>query len=265
MVRSAGARPLQTRKSSSERVLLIRLTVPRPRSKGSGEEARPVLIVGRTQLEWRRRDPLTPFWSLAGLCMRPGTSPPHRLVLALQGGPKLSYRPRLVGPQRPRDRRKTEWVAAPQAIVAVPTQVEWVPGFPSGSRAAGQLLVWFVAFTAGTGLASKFGGWPYPLHTLTDWLILIAAMAVCLVPATLAYWFMAPTAASLGIMSDGLIVKAGSGQLGFCQGYRWADLRLRGRYLILPRIPPTVLIPLRLTATQFARVASRIVPTNRIA
>lgn len=94
-------------------------------------------------------------------------------------------------------------------------------------------------------------------------LVYLGVSAAIAFPGILAFSYLVPTTARVGIMSAGIIVEAVSRRypgLGFRQGYRWRDIELRGGRLMLPRIRPRAPRSLRLTAPQLARIAPRIGP-----
>jgi hypothetical protein len=64
-------------------------------------------------------------------------------------------------------------------------------------------------------------------------------------------------------MPEGIIVEvmfARYPHLGFRQAYRWTDVQLRGRVLRLPKVSPRTPRWLRLSASQFDRIAPRVPP-----
>ena len=145
--------------------------------------------------------------------------------------------------------------------MASASPVEWISGFPQATWTGGYMLVLFGTYLAGFATADAFGVGPQYAWPLTDFLLTIGAMGAFTVPAVVAYVLLVPTPSTLGLMPDGLIVSLGSSRFAFRQGYRWADLRLRGRSLILPRVRLIGPRSLRLTVTQRERLASRIAPS----
>jgi hypothetical protein len=144
--------------------------------------------------------------------------------------------------------------------VAAGAQVEWVTGFPRGTYTAGLFCVLLAAYVAGIAPAAGLGGWPLSPLNPAAVLVVIGAMVIFAVPASIAYAVLMPTQASLGLLPDGVIVEMSSPLKTVRQGYRWGDVRLRGRSLVLSRARPWTPRALRLTAAQFARIAPRIGP-----
>jgi hypothetical protein len=141
--------------------------------------------------------------------------------------------------------------------VAPGTQVEWVAGFPRRWWSAG-----FLAILWGSGVVGVVGAYVLGYGPMSVWgLPLYFGIAAAIgVPGIVAYMFLMPSTARLGIMPDGVIVEAATRYLpyGLRQGYRWGDLRLDGSSLILPRISQRTPRSLRLTALQVARIAPRM-------
>src|SRR5579863_229333 len=87
--------------------------------------------------------------------------------------------------------------------------------------------------------AYALGFWTPGAQSASAILVALAVSAAIGLPGGLTYAILMPSTARLGIMPDGIIVDATSSKsphFGFRQGYRWADLQLRGRSLVLPNI-----------------------------
>ncbi|MCI4357037.1 MAG: hypothetical protein L3K18_07855 [Thermoplasmata archaeon] len=140
-------------------------------------------------------------------------------------------------------------------------EVEWVPGMSRRWWSAGFISILLGSGFLGDLLGNGFRFPPQSPPPLTDWLASVALAVVVGLPAMLAYLRVVPTIASVGIMDEGLIVDFGrpsSAMPGFRQGYRWAELRRRGRRVLLPEVRPTAPKSLRLGGVQFERLRSKI-------
>ncbi len=142
------------------------------------------------------------------------------------------------------------------------TAVEWVPGLSPRWWSAGFLMILWGAVAVALLVTSLRGFWQHGQLTGAGFLVYFGIAGAISIPGILAYSFLVPTTARLGITTDGVIVEAVSAKYryGFRQGYRWGDLQLRDGLLLLPRIRPRAPRSLRLTATQLARIAPRIRP-----
>jgi hypothetical protein len=139
-------------------------------------------------------------------------------------------------------------------------QVEWVAGFPRRWWSAGFLAILWGSVAVGVVGAYVLGYGPMSMWGLP---LYVAIAALIGVPSIVAYMFLMPSTARLGIMDDGLILEAGSSKAprsGVRQGYRWSDLRLDGARLVLPRVRPSMVSSFRLTAAQFERIAPHFGP-----
>jgi hypothetical protein len=119
------------------------------------------------------------------------------------------------------------------------------------------MVTLFSSYTAGLVVTSWLGFWPTPFLAPIDLLVLIGFMALFAGLSTTAFWLLVPSPARLGIMEEGVIVEIGTRPFGVHQGYRWSELRLQGRALVLPRKGPRLLRSLRLTMVQWERLAPR--------
>ena len=136
--------------------------------------------------------------------------------------------------------------------------MEWVVGFPRRWWSAGFLAILWGSVAFGLALNFLLGLNPMSVIGLAVYFGVAGTIAL---PGIFAYSFLTPSTARLGILPDGVIIEVGSPkypQAGFRQGYRWADLRLRGRLLILPPLRPRTPRWVRLSAAQFARIAPRM-------
>lgn len=161
--------------------------------------------------------------------------------------------------QRKLDYFRARW----RFVVEGGPEVEWVAGISRRWWNAG-----FLTVMLGSGFSGDLLGDGVRLLPQSPPSILLAlapflfAVAIGL-PALYLYFRFVPTLATIGIMNEGLIVDFGrpsAGPTGFRQGYRWEELRWRGRRLLLPVIRPAAPRSLRLTALQHDRVGRRIAP-----
>jgi len=141
-------------------------------------------------------------------------------------------------------------------------QVDWVPGFSRRWWATGFFSILYGSMAVAQLVAYALGLWS---HQDTSWTALFLSLGISAaigLPGAFCYAILIPSTARLGIMADGVIVEAASRypQYGFRQGYRWGDLQLRGRSLILPPIRPRAPRSLHLTGAQLEQVARQISP-----
>ncbi len=126
------------------------------------------------------------------------------------------------------------------------------------------MVVIFASAAVGLAVTSLRGLSPHGQLTELGLLVYFGIAGAIGIPGIFAYSFLMPSTARLGIMVDGVIIEATSSKyphLGFRQGYRWAEVRLKGRSLILlPKVRPRAPRSLRLTAAQLERLAPRLVP-----
>lgn len=142
----------------------------------------------------------------------------------------------------------------------VPLRIDWITGFVWTRWTLGYGAVLFGSLLGSDYLAIALGvRSKLPLSVAT---ILYAVIGTAIViPAVLGYCFLTPSPANLGVLGDGLIVEIGSptaSRFAFRQGYRWSELRLSGRTLVLSRKNSTAPRSLRLTAFQAARLTSLV-------
>jgi hypothetical protein len=145
--------------------------------------------------------------------------------------------------------------------VAGDAPVEWVPGYPQRWRVAGLLVILWGAVGVAIAVTSLLGLSQHGGPSETGSVIYVLVSGGILFPGVFAYSRFMPTTARLGIMPEGVIVEAGFPNFPgsvFRQGYRWGELELEGRCLLLPQIRSRAPRMLRLSAAQLDRLGPRI-------
>jgi hypothetical protein len=149
-------------------------------------------------------------------------------------------------------------------VVEDSASIEWVPGYPQSRWLGGFLLVLFGSMVAGETLASSLAAVAEHYPVLTGPLLAATLTVAIGGPALVAYYVLMPFPVTLGFMSDGLVVEVRSSRAARPArrwAWRWGELRLHGRRLVLPRTHRSASHSIRLTTAQISRLG-QLVPAR---
>lgn len=146
-------------------------------------------------------------------------------------------------------------------FVGANTRVDWVPGFSRGWWVTGFEAILFggigvgsfVTYLLGLDSRGQFAGWGL--------LVYVGVASPIVIFGLVAYPYLMPSTARLGVMSEGIIVEAGSPKYpwsGFQQAYRWGDAKLQGNLLTLPWVRSKIPRSIRLRRAQADRVRAEL-------